>query len=455
MTTPDPMGMPALYAPPRNGPTRATTGRVVWEENFDENILGLFNDGIGSAHIDHNIRFNGHPSVRLDPQGISGAANLTGGNQALTIGGSPVTITTTSASTLVTTSAATGSPAAFTFGYILMQSASGNPSTTDANSYVLTYASRVISGSANAWVVTFAGCNILPIPGTPNTTLTTTVGGPCNACNPQYHPTGSPQPSYMPVFKRRVNDQGGGNWGSELWWKPTSQQSATTATSLFVHRLYTRNGYTYFGGSVMTQFAIGMTRTVWANDYLLFWYATGSGTSGGGVIWVPLAFACGAYSQHSWDPVNGTFDRSGCWNFSKIIIDFTPGQAGSAGGTFGGSYVSFQFNETVYPLAGSVYQSTNDTGAKVMHSSAECGRTTTTRAFFNVAHMVGTNELWPAKASSTCPSSSPRRASPCPTRSPSPRRAPRGSSTSWAAPTACASTTTSPPRRAAGRSSLP
>jgi hypothetical protein len=59
------------------------------------------------------------------------------------------------------------------------------------------------------------------------------------------------------------------------------------------------------------------------------------------------------------------------------------------------AYVSYQFNETLYTsLAGvPIYQSTGDTGAKIMHFSVELAMAqSSTRRFFNVAHVVGTAE---------------------------------------------------------------
>src|ERR1017187_3054485 len=344
LMTVDPMGMPALYAPPRNGPSRTTTGRVIWEESYLNNMVGTFNDGIGSAHLDWDvIAPGGGPSVRLDNQGVTATPTVTGGNVQLVLGGSPQTITTSSNSTLVGTSAATGSPAGalayagLNTGYIVVTSTNatvGNWATTDGNSYVMTYTSYVVSGSANAWVVTFSGVNILPLPqtyGLPTPTLTTAnVGtGLLNINNPNPNPTGAPQPTVSVVHKRRINDQFSGVFGAETWFRPTSVSSATSGASVFAHRLYNRNGVNYYGATAYPQFAQGFMRggATWWKDKVLLWGPPGSGPSGAACQFIPVAFSVGAFGQHSWDPVGtaaGTqsqWDKAGCWNYSKIIVN--------------------------------------------------------------------------------------------------------------------------------------
>jgi len=204
------------------------------------------------------------------------------------------------------------------------------------------------------------------------------------AGNPNPNPTGNAQPSAGVVFKRRINDQFSSRFGHEFWWKPTSKSAATSATSILCHRLYNRDGFNGYAGSIYPQFAIGMTRSVWANDYLLLWYATGTGSGGSGAVWVPLGFHQGAFGQHAWSPVDGSWDTAGCWNYSKLILNMAAHQ-----------YVSYQFNETLYTSCAGVpmYQSTGDTGAKIMHFSVDCGMAqSATRRFFNIAHVVGTAE---------------------------------------------------------------
>jgi hypothetical protein len=377
---------PAPYAPARTAPARPSSGRVIFEENFDDGILGMFNDGCGSASIDHNIRFNGHPSVRLDPQTTSGTGTMTGGSQLLTLGGSAQTITTASSATFVGTTNQSGTPVLNATGYITLNSLTGGAGpTADGNSYVLSYTSVVVSGVTTAWVVTFSGVQIYNIPGTPNTTVTTQNIGTATmtANNPNPNPTGNAQPSAGVVFKRRLNDQFSGKFGHELWWKPTSKSAISSATSAFCHRLYNRDGFNGYAGSIYPQSAVGMTRSVWANDYLLLWASTGTGSGGSGCTWMPLGFHQGAFSQHAWDPVAGSWDLAGCWNYSKIVLNMSTHQ-----------WVSYQFNETLYTLAGvPMYQSTGDTGAKIMHFSVDLAMAqSATRRFFNVAHIVGTAE---------------------------------------------------------------
>ena len=284
------------------------------------------------------------------------------------------------------TTTQSASPVLQATGYIMLNSlATGGP-TVDGNSYVLSYTSAAVTGSTGAWVVTFSGVQIYNIPGTPNTTVTTQNIGTAvmTANNPNPNPTGNAQPGAGVVFKRRMNDQFSGKFGHELWWKPTSKSAISSATSTFCHRLYNRNGYSGYAGSIYPQSAIGMTRAVWANDYLLLWYSTGTGSGGSGCVWVPLGFHQGAFSQHAWDPVQGSWDRAGCWNYSKIILNMSTQQ-----------WVSYQFNETLYTsLAGvPLYQSVGDTGAKIMHFSVDLAMAqSSTRRFYNVAHIVGTAE---------------------------------------------------------------
>lgn len=377
----------AVGEPVPSAPSRASTGRVLFEENFADGLLGVFNDGCGSASVDHNVRFNGRPSARLDPQNNSSTGSATGGNQQLTLGGSPQTITASSNSALAGTTTQSGAPAIKTTGWILLNGlASGGP-TSDGNSYVLSYASSVTSGGSGAWVVTFSGVNVVNLPGTPATSVTTAniASAVMAVNNPNPNATGSPLTSGV-VLKRRIDDQFSGRFGNEVWFRPTSKSSASSFTSVFSVSLYNRDGASFWAARWMPQVAIGMFPSggVWNNDNQLHWFLTG--TSGGGFTWQPLGFATrSAYSQHSWDPVAGSWDRAGGWNYCKIVADFAAKQ-----------YVSIQVNEALYTagVAGTaLYQGTGDTGAKMMHFSVELAQAqSATRRFWNVGKYTGTME---------------------------------------------------------------
>ncbi len=73
----------------RKIPSRtAGYGRLLFVEDFRHPQNGMHNDGVGSAHRDNEITFNGLPSVRLDPQGnIQTGTNpgLTGPNQTAVV----------------------------------------------------------------------------------------------------------------------------------------------------------------------------------------------------------------------------------------------------------------------------------------------------------------------------------------------------------------------------------
>ena len=137
---------PALVLPNR-GPVTANSGQVIFVEAADDQFYsGAWDDGFGSTAVDHNIRFNGKPTVRMDPQGWT--TSSTSNSQTLTLGGSPQTIGATSNATLAGTSTSTGSPAVDTAGYIVFNTPSlGGAQTTSGNSCVLTYTGAVISGS--------------------------------------------------------------------------------------------------------------------------------------------------------------------------------------------------------------------------------------------------------------------------------------------------------------------
>lgn len=59
--------------------------KILFIEDFRHPCMGMFNDGVGSAHRDNEVTFSGLPSARLDPQGNiqTGGSNpgVTGPNQ--------------------------------------------------------------------------------------------------------------------------------------------------------------------------------------------------------------------------------------------------------------------------------------------------------------------------------------------------------------------------------------
>jgi hypothetical protein len=326
--------------------------------------------------------------MRLDPQNNSSTNQATGGNQQLTLGGSPAAYTASSNGTLVGTSSASGSPAvkAGALNYILLngQTAGATNPTSDGNSYVLTYTSAVISGGANAWVVTFSGVNLLGLPGTPAASVTTAnIGTAVMAVNnPNPNATGSAITNGV-VFKRRLDDAFSGRFGHSFWYRPTSKSSASSFTSVFTGSLYNRDGQNFWASRCMIQVAVGMNPGTWNNDNQLLWYVTSTSTAG--FLWVPFAFSrFTGYSQHSWDPVGGSWDLAGGWNQMKIVADFVSLQ-----------YVSIQVNDIVYTSMAGVplYQGIGDTGAKMMHFSVELAQAqSNTRRFWNVANFAGTAE---------------------------------------------------------------
>lgn len=371
------------------GPHRAAGGRLLFVEDFADGFAGMYNDGCGSASIDHNIRFNGRPSVRLDPQGNSSTSSATGGNQSLTLAGSAATYTPTSNGTLVGTTTQAGAPAIKTGGvnYIVLNTpaAAGQWPTVSGNSCVLTYTGAVTTGGAGNWTVTFTGVNLLALPGAPEVSVTTANQGTATmaACNPNPNCTGSPLTSGV-VFKRRVCDQFSGRFGHSFWFRPTGKSAATSFTSVFTGSLYNRDGVNLWAARCLIQTAVGMNPPggVWNNDNQILWYITGVSA---GFVLVPFAFLTrAAFNQHSWDPVGGTWDRAGGWHYLKLIADFAVTQ-----------YVSIQFDEAVYTsMAGQpLYQGIGDTGAKMMHFSVELAMAQSpTRRFWNVAKVTGTQE---------------------------------------------------------------
>lgn len=345
----------------------------------------MFNDGCGSACIDHAVRFNGRPTLRLDPQNNSSTAGATGGNQQLTLGGSAQTITAASSATLVGTTTQSGAPAVRAAGWILLNGLASAGPTADGNSYVLAYTSAVLSGSTGAWVVTFGGVSLAPLPGTPATAVTTAgIGTAVMAVNnPNPNGTGSALTSGV-VVKRRIDDQFSGRFGHEVWYRPTSKSAATSFTSVFCISLYNRDGQNAWAARFMPQLAIGMNPGTWSNDNQLHWVVTGD--SGSGFVWVPLGFATqSGYSQHSFDPAAGSWDAAGGWNYCKIIADFAARL-----------YLSVQVNEAIYnfgPAGLPLYKGIGDTGAKMMHFSAELAQAqSATRRYWSLGPVTGTVE---------------------------------------------------------------
>lgn len=53
---------------------------LLFEEDFSQPVLGMYNDASGSAHRDTEIWFDGKPTVRLDPQGIDAGSQTVPGD---------------------------------------------------------------------------------------------------------------------------------------------------------------------------------------------------------------------------------------------------------------------------------------------------------------------------------------------------------------------------------------
>ena len=374
-------------------PGRGSSGRVIFREDFSRGILGMFNDGSGGASTDWDVLFNGEPTARLDPQNNSSTGTATGGNQQLTLGGSAATYTVGGSGTLVGTSTQTGSPTprvnglagGAAGGYIVLNGlASGGP-TSDGNSYVLTYASAVVTGSANNWTVTFSGVAVANIAGTVGggaaSVTTANVGSAVMAVNnPNPNATGSPVTTGV-VFKRRIDDGYSGKFGHAFWSRATSKSAATSFTSVFTGSIYNRDGQNFWAARCLLQCTIGMNPGTFSSDNALMWYVTS--TSSAGFLWVPFAFLrTNSTNQHTWEPGGGSWDRAGCWHYWKIIADFA-----------NKVYVSIQIDDTVYAITDSMYQGIGDTGAKSMHFSVELAQAqSSTRRFWNVSPPIGTLE---------------------------------------------------------------
>jgi len=361
---------------------------VLFVENATPHLRqgGMFNDGCGSASPDYNVLFNGYPTLRLDPQGNTTSSSTN--SQQLTLGGSPQTLTAASSASFVTTSAQTGSPTVDTGGgYIVLNtpSSSGSWQTTSGNSAVLSYTSAVVSGTANNWTVTFSGTKLVVLPGSPDTSITTANIGTatCIVNNPNPHAGNSPNTSGT-VTKRRIDDEYTGRFGNAMWFRPTSKSSASANTALISVSLYNRDGTNQNAARMMFQLAIGMNpASNWNNDNTLLWYLDNAAPIGGAQRYVPFAFTTkNAMSQHSWDPVGGSWDDAGVWRYVKVRADFSVTQ-----------YIDITVDGTVYSsMAGRSMVSISSTGAKSMHFSMEYAQTSGTRRFINLGKVVGTAE---------------------------------------------------------------
>lgn len=72
--------------PIRPMPTRGTTGRPVYVEDFRQVSAGFWNDGVGYTMLDTDIWFCGLPTLRLDTGGQSAGATSDPGRTANTSG---------------------------------------------------------------------------------------------------------------------------------------------------------------------------------------------------------------------------------------------------------------------------------------------------------------------------------------------------------------------------------
>lgn len=250
-------GLTNVYpaAPARNAPARVTGGQILFQEDFARSPLGMFNDGCGSASIDHDVMFNGRPTVRLDPQG-----NISSGT---------------------------------------------TPSTSP---------------------------------------LTTGV-----------------------VFKRRISDGFSGNFGVECWLRWTSANQTNNVFTTV--SLYNRDGTSAWLSRLWIDTTTG-------SDQATLSYLNNAGT-----YTILGTISNQSFTQHQWDPVNGSWDRAGVWHYAKVITDFK-----------NKNYVSIQFDDQVFPLPGTGVYQLASTGAKVMHFSIDYSQKTATRRFINVANVVGTEE---------------------------------------------------------------
>ena len=83
-----PSSMPVKIQNDRNidASGRNNPGQILFcSPNPDDASLSGWNDGIGEAAIDYNLLFDGHPTIRLDPQGNT-ASGSTPGTSPLTTG---------------------------------------------------------------------------------------------------------------------------------------------------------------------------------------------------------------------------------------------------------------------------------------------------------------------------------------------------------------------------------
>ena len=170
------------------------------------------------------------------------------------------------------------------------------------------------------------------------------------------------------VFKRRINDNFSGAFGAETWVRWTSSNNNTNVFTTV--SLYNRDG-----------------TNAWVSR---FWIDTTAGTDSANIFYLNSAgtytqlgstIATQSFTQHQWDPVNGSWDRAGTWHYVKLVTNFSTKQ-----------YVSIQFDDVVFPLGGQGVFQLASTGAKTMHFSAEFAQKTATRRFINIGPMIGTLE---------------------------------------------------------------
>ena len=104
---------------------------------------------------------------------------------------------------------------------------------------------------------------------------------------------------------------------------------------------------------------------------------TGRGT----ITWIyrPLCFLTKeSWSQHTWQPDAGKWDRTGAWHFAKIMVDWVAQQ-----------YIGIQIDDLNFPLSDPLYTLAS-TGAKMLHFSIELAQTTATRRFWHIGQVEGT-----------------------------------------------------------------
>jgi hypothetical protein len=148
---------PAPNVPIREAPTRTTTGRILFREDHIPGNTGMFNDGCGTASIDHDVMLNGRPTVRLDNQiNLSNTPQYTVSVQSDATS-SGVVLDTVTPQTLTgqvyagsAFSTSNSIPAA---GYLVVTGA-------DGNSYIGKYGSFSFNSGTN--VLTLSNCLLLP-----------------------------------------------------------------------------------------------------------------------------------------------------------------------------------------------------------------------------------------------------------------------------------------------------